>query len=399
MGRGIYWIWLQNALGARARAAEIISAFPSPEEMYHAGPAAWRMAGVFTPAQAARLENTSLGEAERIAALCEKNAWSVITPDSPDYPELLLQTDDFPLALYCWGDLGRLKGKLHIAVVGTRNPSVHSVDIAGRLSLSLASSGAAIVSGGALGIDSAAHAGALYGKGATTAVLGCGLACRYLMNNYPLRRDIAESGAVITEFPPETPVCARNFPIRNRIISGMCCATVVIEAGERSGSLITANLALEQGRDVFAVPGDVINSSFSGANKLIREGAKPVFSAADILEEYIYRFPGQLREPFDTRPLGSVPPVFDTMKGTVKAAPPPARPPRKNAEAPVKKPLPEGAGSIEAAVYAVLGTEPTHIDDIVRATGLSVSQVGIALTQLELYGVAQLTCGKRYVIT
>lgn len=403
MGSGIYWIWLQNGLGIRARAAEILAAFPSPEEMYHAGPSAWRLAGVFTPAQVARLENSSLEEAKRIGALCEKNGWGVVTPGSPDYPELLLQTDDFPLVLYCWGDLGRLKGKLPIAVVGTRNPSVHSVDITGRLSLSLADSGAAVVSGGALGIDSAAHAGALYGKGTTAAVLGCGLACRYLMNNYPLRRDIAASGAVITEFPPQTPVSAHNFPIRNRIISGMCCATVVIEAGERSGSLITANLALEQGRDVFAVPGDVINSSFSGANKLIREGAKPVFSAADVLEEYVYRFRGLLREPFDTRPLGSVPPVFDSLVGTVKADPSPAQPPRKPAgttsAAPVKKPLPDGAGSNEAAVYAVLGAQPTHIDDIVRATGLSVSQAGIALMQLELYGVAQLTCGKRYVIT
>ena len=148
MGSGIYWIWLQNGLGIRARAAEILAAFPSPEEMYHAGPSAWRLAGVFTPAQVARLENSSLEEAKRIGALCEKNGWGVVTPGSPDYPELLLQTDDFPLVLYCWGDLGRLKGKLPIAVVGTRNPSVHSVDITGRLSLSLADSGAAVVSGG-----------------------------------------------------------------------------------------------------------------------------------------------------------------------------------------------------------------------------------------------------------
>jgi len=403
MDSGIYWIWLQTGLGIRARAGEILAAFESPRAMYEAGPSAWRISGVLTPGQVSRLENSSLEQAKRINALCEKNGWGVVTPDSPDYPERLLQTDDFPLVLYCWGDLGKLKGKLPIAVVGTRNPSVHSVDITGRLSLSLASSGAAIVSGGALGIDSAAHAGALYGKGTTAAVLGCGLACRYLMNNYPLRRDIAASGAVISEYPPETPVSARNFPIRNRIISGMCCATVVIEAGERSGSLITANLALEQGRDVFAVPGDVINSSFSGANKLIREGAKPVFSAADVLEEYAYRFPGLLREPFDTRPLGSVPPVFDSLQGTVKAPPRPLQSPRENTgqakPAPVKKPLPPGTDPNAAAVYAVLGAAPTHIDDIVRATGLSVSQAGIALTQLELSGVAQLTSGKRYVIT
>jgi DNA processing protein len=192
--------------------------------------------------------------------------------------------------LYGIGDCSVLNDAVSIGMVGTRNASVYGIETAQKLSFLLALSGATIVSGGALGVDSEAHAGAMLAKGRTLAFLGCGLSVNYLMENAPLRRAITRYGAVVSEYSPLTPASRTTFPTRNRLISGVSLGIVVVEAGVKSGSLITANFALDQGKDVFAVPGDIVRSSFDGTNYLIKNGAKPVFTAEDILSEYEYRY-------------------------------------------------------------------------------------------------------------
>lgn len=408
-----YWVWLQAGLGIQGRADAVTAAFASPKEMFEAGPTEWRLTGALTGRQIKRLEEYSPEQADSVVRECDTNGWKLVTPDCPHYPPLLLRINNFPVVLYTWGDLGCLEGRVPVAVVGTRSASRYSIDVAGRLSASLAGAGAAVVSGGALGIDSAAHTGALFGGGVTVAVLGCGLAANYLPGNRALRAQIAQNGAVVTEYPPQTQAVGPNFPIRNRIISGISCGTVVIEAGERSGSLITASFALEQGRDVFAVPGDVINSSYTGTNKLIRDGAKPVFSAMDVLEEYDARFPGLLDLDSLGHSLSDVPVMpggFGDAKNLParKAAPATAGKPlppktpfpvhKKSAVQKTRRILPDSLSEITRRVYAAITAEPTHVDDIVRAVKHEPAQVITALTELEVYGFIELTSGKRYAL-
>lgn len=181
-----------------------------------------------------------------------------------------------------------------MAVVGTRSATPYGHKTAFRLSYRLAECGALIVSGGALGIDSEAHRGALQAGGRTIAVLGCSIDYPYLSANAELRKMISEHGALISEYPPGTPPSKVSFPIRNRLISGLALGTVVVEASIKSGSLITADHALNQGKDVFAVPGNIMSSAYAGSNRLLSDGAKPVFSAADILSEYTSQYPHKI---------------------------------------------------------------------------------------------------------
>jgi len=300
------------------------------------------------------------------------------------------------LALYVRGSLACLQERLGIAIVGTRRADRKSVDIAGRLSADLTRAGCVVISGGALGIDSAAHWGALHARGPTVAVLGCGLENAYLPENRSLREKIeSNGGAVVSEFPGDTMPIARNFPIRNRLISGMSVGTVVVEAGEKSGSLITATCAAEQGRDVFAVPGDAFGSTYTGGNKLIREGAKPVFSAMDILEEYELLYPELLQMRGVTRDLErpvevSGVRIKETGERKKKAAPP----------APVPlTPDPSSLTPLEEQIYSCLKCGPLHIDGIMKACGVPFGQLCAALMQLEIRGVIRQTPGKIYEIS
>lgn len=219
----------------------------------------------------------------------ERMGATILTIDSPEYPEELRQIYDPPLALYCLGRLPPAAGGL--AIVGSRAASHYGVAIARSIARDVASCGITVVSGLARGIDTAAHLGALEasgpgGEGVTVAVLGSALNCPYPRENEPLMARIAQHGCVVSEFPFDTKPLPMNFPQRNRIISGLASrGTLVVEAAERSGALITARLASDQGRDVFAVPGNVTSPSSAGANRLIQQGAKLVGCAADILGE------------------------------------------------------------------------------------------------------------------
>lgn len=215
--------------------------------------------------------------------LIEKNKVNVLPLDDPDYPRLLKEIHDPPPILYVKGKLE--KDSLKIAIVGSRQASMYGLKIAERFSYELASYGITIVSGMARGIDTAAHKGALKAKGRTIAILGSGLSCIYPPENKGLFEQISNSGAVISEFPMSTKPLGYNFPRRNRIISGLSLGVLVVEAAKRSGALITVSSALEQGREVFVIPGKADSPTSFGTNQLIKEGAKLVDDASEIIQE------------------------------------------------------------------------------------------------------------------
>lgn len=393
-----YWLWLQAALGPGARTDEILAYFETPERLYLAGSNEWRLSGLFTEKRIEGLKRTSLSETGKVLRECNTKGYTIITPDSNLYPNRFKQLPDMPLVIYGLGDCNVINDEVAIGVVGTRDASPYGIETAQKLSYRLAQAGATIVSGGALGIDSEAHAGAMLAKGRTMAFLGCGLSYDYLMENAPLRRAITRYGAVFSECQPFAAPTRQSFPIRNRLISGASLGVVVIEAGVKSGSLITAKRALEQGKDVFAVPGDIVRSSFDGANHLIQNGAKPVFSAADILSEYEMEYGNLINMELACKSVAEVSYVeYRKPNKTTEARSVPKAAVDKPAEkAPQKATLDESVSPEAKRVYGVLSESPMHIDDIVRATGMKMNIVLSSLTELELNGACELTSGKNY---
>ena len=389
-----HWIKLQLALGAGCRKMqEAVSYFGSAQKLFEAGEFEWKLSGVFTPAQTSKLSAVTDGQAEKVIADCEKLGVKAVTPENKNYPKMLRTLDDLPAVLYYQGELDFIRHKIAIAVVGTREANENSLSVAKSLSASLTRSGAVVVSGGALGVDSAAHLGALEAGGKTLAVLGNGFGANYLAANEELRAKIALNGALVSEYPPFTPASGRNFPIRNRIISGLSHGTVVIEAGIKSGSLITANLALEQGREVFAVPGDLLNTDFSGVNKLISDGAAPVFSAADILDGFAVKYPFAL-DPEKIEKELRLSNAVDNIQTKER------RPQEKSPllQESFVEPEPDLTDLSEAAkqVFGAFTKDAIHIDDIIRKTNLSMPKVLSSLTELELSGLVTPEAGKFY---
>ena len=388
MNETVYWIWMQLALGAGARTDDILSAFPSARALYDSDDVTRRISGVWTAKQLDKLGRTRIEDAQRIMEKCARAGCTVLTPQDDAYPTGLRNLADRPLALYVRGDPSCLSDRLAIAVVGSRRASMYSLDVARQFSRDLARAGAVVVSGCALGVDSAAHTGAIYGAGKTVGVLGCGFGARYLMANEALREQVAQNGALMTEYPPGTDALASHFPLRNRLISGVSAGVLVIEAGEKSGSLITARLAAEQGRDVFGVPGDLTSLDYTGVNRLIRDGAKPVFSARDVLEEYMWVYDDLSLETLAQQPLQPV-----------KQSPAPAPAPVPAAQVKPQRRQPDG--SISEAARAVLeqfADTPLYTDDLVRATGFEPNRVFTALTELEICGFIKMIEGKRYTL-
>ena len=364
---------MQCALGIGAKAERVLSQFHTARALYECDPMERRMSGLLTAPQADKLDSTKLSEAQRILERCMRLGYTVLTPEDEAYPAPLRSLSDLPTALYVCGDVSCICEQLVIAVVGSRHASMYSLDVARQISRDLARAGAVVVSGGALGVDSAAHTGALYAKGKTIAVLGCGLNTPYLQKNAVLREEIAQNGALISEYPPDTPAKPANFPLRNRIISGLSSGVLVIEAGEKSGSLITARYASEQGRDVFGVPGDLTSMDYTGVNRLIRDGAKPVFSARDVLEEYMWVY--------DEMPLETL-----------------AEQPKKSPTATAKRTVDASVSDAAKAVYRAFDDTPMYADDLVRKTGFEPNRVFTALTELEICGFIKMIEGKRYTI-
>jgi DNA processing protein len=340
----------------------LVEQFGSPEAVLTADVTALEAVQGVTSRLAAAIRRHRPSDAiDRELEAVRKKGYSIVTQTDPTYPPLLYQIPDPPPFLYVYGSLPTIG--LNIAVVGSRNATDYGISTTRKLCMDLVRQQVNIVSGMARGVDTAAHSGAIAGGGRTVSVLGTGLDRIYPSENKRLFHKIAENGAVVTEFSLDTGPDAHHFPARNRIISGLCHGTVVVEATGRSGSLITARLAAEQNREVFAVPGNIHSFKSVGTHTLIKEGAKLVVHAGDVLDEF------QHIQPHD-----------------------------QNASKPPKQSRPILTDD-EAMVIDCLEADAVHIDDLARKLTFPSGRLSVLLLQLELKGLVAQSPGKRFALT
>lgn len=391
-----YWIWLQRTLGAGKEMGELLSYFGDPRKIYEAGRNNLLMSGIINRKIADSLAVYSPSESYTVMKQCENNGWKIITYDDECYPTSLKDINDSPVVLYVHGDETILNSRFCIGIVGTRKASEYGIKAARDISCALVQTKAVIVSGGALGIDTAAHKAAIEAGGKTIAFLGSGLGSDYLPENEPLRRSIAENGALVSEYLPFTPPTRYSFPVRNRLISGISRGTVVVEASEKSGSVVTAQHAIKQGRDIFAVPGEIFNKRHAGTNHLINNGAVPVFNVSDVIDYYsdvIMSLNGgvipEINYNFSADNVSETNTSVQVTWKTVEKEPPV----KKKQE---KAQLPPYATENAVKLYGIITGEPKTVDEFVIESGIAVQDVLSAVTELELYGLVMMYSGKRY---
>lgn len=408
MDERLYWMWLQYAMKPGAVTRTFADKYPSAKAFYEAGEQEWksffsRCIGCFRRATEKSPEDFS-----ETLSFCDKHSLKTVTPDSAYYPQNLLTIDDFPLVLFVRGDCECLNAPVPFGVIGSRTPSVYGERAAREITARLSESGAVIVSGGALGIDSVAHKAALGAGGKTVLVMGCGHGNGYLPENAELRKAVTRQGAVISEYPPFSNVTQGSFPMRNRIISGMSKGVVIVEAADRSGTFSTANHARRQGRALFVLPGDIESGNFAGSNQLITEGATAVFSGEDVLRKcglFEGRYEPQTEKTGEV--FADINLKSEEGKKSIKKAG------RKAAKSEVKekaeekteekieiitKNLPEGISKNAEIVYNIMSDGVNEVDDIKRNSGLEIRHVLVALTELEILGYAERKVSNRYVI-
>lgn len=421
-----YYIWLQQVFGQGSRRVdEILSVFPNAKEFYDNRNDAYSVLSGFKKSEETRIKNCSLDFAEKIFYKYKKLGVSIITPDDPRYPNRLRNIIGMPAVLYMVGTLDNIDSEVVVSVVGTRKETLYGRTAAEKISYELAAGGAIVVSGLALGIDSAAHRGALKANGRTIGFLACGLDVDYPKENAELKRKMCDNGgAVITEYPSGASPLPGNFPVRNRLLSGISLGTLIVEAPEKSGAMITANMALEQGKDVFAVFGNIFEDRHGGNNKLIKDGAKPISSGADILQEYLYLYPRKIdvekasvssiefRRPMDKQLLvadkNNSQSIYKTKKDNINTK---SREEKNN-----KNSSEDDAGDVsEEQAIAVIMTkikalndktaeqicsclsfEPKNIEEISQLINEPTKNILSKLTELEIDGVVLSHSGRRF---
>ena len=383
-----YWVWLSELKGLRNQTRlALLRRFGDPESIFYADADELLLTDGVERSQLKLLENHDLAPADRILADCQRLDIRLLTLSDAAYPGRLKNIYDPPALLYCKGRLPLLDDLLCVAVVGTRDCTPYGVACAEKLGFGLASGGAAVVSGLAKGIDAAAIRGALRASGVTVGVVGNGLDVYYPHESRYLYEDVASAGILLSEYPPGTEPASGHFPVRNRIISGLSLAALVVEAPEKSGALITAATALEQGRDVFAVPGPIDAPASVGCNCLIRDGAGLVSDVSDILREYEGRFVLNLKESREQP---------ETLGYQARMAPEPK---------PVAPTLSLRHSDAEltddqiAVLKALSDTEPMQVDDLTELVEIPTRRVLSALTVLEIDQYVAQHPGKRYTRT
>ena len=389
-----YWIWLAEKRGVRRQTKlALTQRFETPEELYYAEEDEVLLTEGITREEAAALEDKDLRRAEAILETCERRDYRILTIADAGYPRRLRNIFDPPILLYCRGRLPLMDEELGRGGGGTAGGAPYGGGCGGKGGGEPPAGGAVIVTGLAHGIDSLAARAALRNGGRVLGVLGCGLDVVYPRGSEELYEDVAAAGALITEYAPGTLPLSGNFPVRNRILSGLSVAVLVVEAPERSGALITANTALEQGREVFAVPGPIDAPGSAGCNRLLRDGAGLVSEGWDLLREYEERFPGKLRREAAQREAPETPGYErrerqreEQRRETRKL------PPRLD---------PQGAELTDdqIALLRTLTEEPMLVDDLVEESGIPVRRVLSALTMLEIDGYVSQAPGKRYART
>lgn len=354
-----YWIALNCTPGiGPVKIERLLKHFGDLEAAWQATPLQLAQAGLDRRSLTSLQHNREQLDLPALLAKIEKQNIRVLTWADDDYPERLRHIAQSPPVLY-------LRGELHpgdqwaVAVVGTRKPSHYGREVARRIAETLAAAGVTVVSGLARGIDALAHKGALEMGGRTLAVLGSGVDHIYPAEHKGLADKIIAAGALVSDYAPGTRPEAGNFPARNRLISALSQATVIVEAGARSGALITAEFAAEQGREVYAVPGSILSQQSIGPNRLIADGARPLLSAEALLED---------------------------LNLNVRAA-------QSSARAIL------AVDPAEQLLLDVLSSDPVHVDELSRQTGMQIAQVSSLLAMLELKGLIRQTGGMHYVTT
>ena len=418
----LHWIWLAHrpGLSDRGRAA-LLQRFQDPEDIFYADRKTLAEVEGLSGTGLEALGDKSLDEAQSILKICRDKKLGILTFQDAAYPRRLRNISDPPAVLYYKGQIPDLESCPAIAVVGTRKASAYGLTTAKRMGYQIARCGGIVVSGMAYGIDGMATAGALTAGSPAVGVLGCGVDVVYPMSNRSLFRDMEEYGWLVSEFPPGYPPSRWTFPKRNRIISGMCNGVLVIEAPEKSGSLITARQAAEQGRDVFAVPGNIDLPSFQGSNQLLRDGAIMVSSGWDVVSEYEGLYPNSVRKELGQCRQTAYPEevqfAADSEKQYEKVAqdiqkPKQIRNLKKKLDKIDKKDIDNTASrpysvvdtdSIplsdeERSVIQILEQGERLVDDVIAQTGLPAGKLLSLLTMLELKGVVRRLPGKRIAL-
>ncbi|MBI5295985.1 MAG: DNA-protecting protein DprA [Chloroflexi bacterium] len=352
-----YWVGFTLIKGIGAvRLQALIHHFGDLETAWKANPAALAEAGLGGKLVERIVQARESVDLEKISNQITRQGIQILTWEDETYPARLREIDQPPPVLYLRGEY--LPDDLFaVAIVGTRRVTPYGRQVTEEIASFLASNGITVVSGLARGVDAVAHTAALKAGGRTIGVLGSGVDRIYPPEHRALAEQMLERGAILSDYAPGTPPDASNFPPRNRIISGLSLAVVVIEAGETSGALITAEFAAEQGREVFSVPGSILAPQSKGTNKLIQQGALPLLSASDLMQA-----------------------LNLTRMGEQKAA---------------RKILP--ADEVEAQLFAVLGEQPIHVDELRNQTGLPIEKVSATLTMMELKGMVRQVGGMHYV--
>ena len=412
----VHWIWLSTRPHISDRLkVQLVRRFQDPEAIYFADADSFSQVEGLSPEGMSALADKNLTEAEKVLRDCRQKNLSILTYQDAGYPARLKNISDPPLVFYYKGRLPDFDGSPLIGVVGTRKASVYGMSAAKKLGYQIARCGGIVVSGMASGIDGMATRGALTAGTPAIGILGCGADVVYPPSNRGLFEDMAQYGCLLSEFVPGTPPLARNFPKRNRVISGLSCGVLVVEAPVKSGALITAQLALDQGRDVFVVPGNIDVDTFVGSNRLLRDGAIAISSGWDIMCEYEQQFPEKVRK-FDAPMRQSAQqdaPEFFTQ--TEKIQPKVAQKPNSLVKNKVskqkadKKVIDNGAPSPysdvedkippllpdEQKIVSALTHEPRPVDDVIAETGLPTARMLATLTLLQVKGIVKQHPGKR----
>ena len=413
----VHWIWLAHRPGLTDRVkVQLLQHFSDPEDIYFADGGAFDHIEGLPEEAKESLRDKNLIPAEEILDRCGREKLHILTYRDAAYPARLKNISDPPILLYYKGRLPDLDGSPVIGVVGTRKASAYGMQTAKRMGYQIAKCGGIVASGMAYGIDGMAMAGALTAGQSVVGVLGCGADMVYPPSNRALFQDVESYGCIFSEFPPGTPPVKWNFPKRNRIISGLSCGVLVIEAPEKSGSLITARQAADQGRDVFVVPGNIDMPSFVGSNRLLRDGAIAVSCGWDVLGEYEALYPDKIHR--DEAPARQTAYADEVRKAAAEEEAPPTKAAKKprtagdkgNLKKEIDKKVIDKEPSApyidlnnilsklspdeQAIVNAVRGGERL-VDDVIAETGLTTGKLLACLTMLELKGVIRRHPGKR----
>lgn len=375
------WLWLTQTKGiTNGDITALFEQFDTVEEIY--GEKDFSNIQHVKPSVRQALKDKSLKKAENVLQAANKCDTQILVYDDKNYPDSLRTIHSPPYVLYIRGEIMNWDRLLAIGIVGTRDCTDYGVKAANVISAGLAENGVTVVSGMARGIDSAAARAALNAGNKTIAVLGCGTDVVYPPENAKLMLEIIENGAVISEYPPGSKPDRTHFPWRNRIISGLSRGVVITEAPKKSGALITAEYALEQGRDIFAVPGSIFKDTCKGTNKLLASCAKAVASAEDILEEYTYEIERLNLE----KPQG-IKKLFAGRK-TEKV--------NNEIKLSINDKRYDGLSEDEKSVIALLLEDNLHIDDITRKTGFDIARLTPIMSMLEFSGLIQKIPGNNY---